>query len=263
MNPRPTSDYLMNEIYSSSGHGLTEPASLSSVLASENEYPNSTKDADTLVRVALKHLAPGPKGRSALDIGSGYGFFSRRALQAGFQVTAVNPGEWENRLYRELTGRRPIVEPIERVELNSKFDLVLMSQILEHIHDPATVLKKVARLMNPKGILAIAVPNVRWVLVTLLREKERGVFWVPEHLNYFTATGLHSLLRRTGFNILETRNVAKVPYNAVSRRLRLSGATRSAANSLVKWIQWAPMKALEWAGRGIHLQVWASPKTSR
>ena len=67
---------------------------LAAVMASEAEFPNSTVDARRLVTYAKGLLGPCPEGKAkALDIGSGYGFFSRAALDQGFQVVAVNPAE--------------------------------------------------------------------------------------------------------------------------------------------------------------------------
>ena len=261
MNPRPKFEYLMTNVYSTSGHGLTEPISLDSVLTSEREYPNATRDAKTLVSVALRYLdAPcGPK--KALDVGSGYGFFSKAALEAGFEVTAVNPGRWENIIYRQLTGHEPIKEAFEHVEFDTHFDLVLMSQVLEHMHDPRAVLEKVARLLAERGVVAIAVPNFHWVLVRLLRERENSVLWVPEHLNYLTEAGLRALLISTGFSVLEVRHVARIPYYALSKRLHLSGKLHNAANALVRIAQWLPMQMLKQLRSGITIQVWATLRT--
>jgi len=174
MNPRPSFEYLMSEVYSTSGHGLTAPITLDAILESERQYPNATRDAKTLVSVALSYLPPFHGPRKALDVGSGYGFFSKEALEAGFEVTAINPGRWENVVYRQLTGLEPIERAFEEVEFNTHFDLVLLSQVLEHMYDPQAVLGKVRRLLAKEGVVAIAVPNFNWILVRLLREREWG-----------------------------------------------------------------------------------------
>jgi 2-polyprenyl-3-methyl-5-hydroxy-6-metoxy-1,4-benzoquinol methylase len=259
MNPRPKFAFLMANFYSTSGHGLTEPISSDAALASEAEYPNATRDANMLVKRALKYLKAPYGQRKALDIGSGYGFFSKAALEAGFKVIAVNPGRWENAVFRQLTGLDPIQEAFEQVEFNMQFDLILMSQVLEHIYDPHTVLRKVATLLTRQGVLAIAVPNFRWILVRLLKERERGVLWVPEHLNYFTEAGLCALLASAGFRLLEIRRVARIPYYALSKRLHLSGILLIITNYMLRIGQWLPMRVLEGLGRGLSIQVWASP----
>lgn len=260
MNPRPSFKYLVQQIYSTSGHGLSAPASLDTILEAEKEYPNATRDAVTLVSVAAKYLGTTGRSKRALDIGSGYGFFSKAAIEAGFDVVAVNPGRWENEIYRQLVRRDPIERPFEETEFDSKFDLIILSQVLEHILEPSLVLEKVARIMNERGVVAIAVPNFNWILVRLLRERENGLLWVPEHLNYFTEAGLSALLERTGFRTLETRHVARIPYYAVSERLHLYGTMRTVVNKMVQISQWVPMRVLEWLKSGITIQAWGTPR---
>jgi 2-polyprenyl-3-methyl-5-hydroxy-6-metoxy-1,4-benzoquinol methylase len=260
MNPRPSFEYLISEIYSTSGHGLEAPIALNAVLEAEREYPNATRDAKTLIGVALNYLPPAYGSRKALDIGSGYGFFSKEALKAGFAVTAINPGRWENIIFRQLTGLEPVERAFEEVELNESFDLILLNHVLEHMYDPQTVLSKVRRLLAKEGVVAIAVPNFNWILVRLLRLRENGVLWVPEHLNYFTETGLRALLTSTGFKILKVRHVARIPYYAISNRLHLSGKLRLAINSMTRILQWVPMRILEQLKSGITIQVWATPE---
>jgi len=174
MNPRPSFEYLMSEIYSTSGHGLVAPVAIDAILQSEREYPNATRDAKTLISIALRYLPPSHGPRKALDVGSGYGFFSKEALEASFEVTAINPGRWENIIFRQLTGLEPIERAFEEAELNEGFDLILLSQVLEHMYDPQAVLGKVRRFLVKRGVVAIAVPNFDWILVRLLRERERG-----------------------------------------------------------------------------------------
>lgn len=259
MNPRPIPEFLQSAIYSTNGHGLAEPPSLEKILAAELEYPNATIDAKTMVHIAAKllngHMTAKKK---ALDIGSGYGFYSKAAMEAGFEVTAVNPGLWENHIYRQITGLEPIVDTFEACSFPFTFDLVILSQVLEHLYSPERVIRKIYDVLTPGGILAVAVPNIDWLLVKLLKERENGVLWVPEHLNYFSRDGLKLLLTNSGLRVLETRNVARVPSHALSRRLKLHGNTRHMVNRCVALAQWAPMRICESFGMGIALQIWAT-----
>ena len=114
-----------------------------------------------VVTYAKQLLGPCLGGKAkALDIGSGYGFFSRAALDQGFQVVAVNPAKAENRIFQQLNGFEPIPLFFEAVDFGTdKFDLVILSQVLEHLLDPLHVLVKVRKLIKPEGVLAIAVPE--------------------------------------------------------------------------------------------------------
>jgi len=257
LNPRPTSEQLQS-IYQFSGHGLKEAISLEQVLQAEREYPNSTVDAKRLVTVAV-NLMGEVRGGKALDVGSGYGFYTAAAIRAGFDVTAVNPGRWENDIFQGLNGFRPVEKYIQEMDINAEFDLIIMSQVLEHIPDLAEVLPRVRAWLAPRGILAVAVPNFDWVLVKLLRTRERGCLWVPEHVNYFTRGGLFRLLERFGLRVLAYRQVSRIPYNCVSRRLRLRGYTRTVSNHLVRLLQVPPLVVFDRLGWGLCHNVWVTP----
>jgi 2-polyprenyl-3-methyl-5-hydroxy-6-metoxy-1,4-benzoquinol methylase len=255
MNPQPQREYL-DAIYHKSGHGLIEPISAEEVIRLETEYPNATVDGERLVGMA-KSFLPGKQELKALDIGSGYGFFSRAAIQAGFEVMAVNPGKWENEIFESINGFSPLPYFFEEVDFKGKkFDLTILSQVLEHIEDPLAFLQKIQSLLSPGGIIAIAVPNVDSLLVKLLKARDNGCLWVPEHLTYFSARGLAALLFRAGFAVKGHRYVSRIPCNALSRRLNLSGAPRRMMNGLVKNIQKPPFRLMNWLGFGLIHNIW-------
>ena len=43
---------------------------------------------------------------------------------------------------------------------NQKFDTLMFSHVLEHLREPAAVLARFSRLLNPGGIVLIAIPNI-------------------------------------------------------------------------------------------------------
>ena len=170
VNPRPSLEYLKS-IYSITGHGSKSLTSFDEVMAAEIEFPNSTVDAQRIIKYAQKLLGP-RKNLRLLDIGSGYGFFSRAGIVAGFQVTAINPASSENSIFKQLNGFEPIPQLFEEVDLGAeKFDLVILSQILEHFLDPRQILLRVNSLLNRGGVVAIAVPNIDTILIKILKSR--------------------------------------------------------------------------------------------
>ncbi len=194
----------------------------------------------------------------ALDIGSGYGFFTQAALKAGFQVKAINPGTWENAVFEKINGFSPIPHFFEEIEFgDEKFDLVILSQVLEHIDNPASFLYKIRLLLNVNGIVAIAVPNVDSIFVKLLRARENGCLWVPEHLSYFSKKGLATLLNKAGFVTKDHMYITRIPYSTLSKRFNLKGLPRKLMNISVKYIQKLPLKAIDFLGLGLNHNIWA------
>ncbi len=97
------------------------------------------------------------------------------------------------------------IEGDKTYENNSKQDIVLLINVLEHLRNPANVLKQINHnLLEEEGVLVIDVPNefntFQEVANTELDLKE---WWInpPGHINYFTVKSLVDLLEKTGFEI--------------------------------------------------------------
>jgi SAM-dependent methyltransferase len=258
LNPRPIREWLLR-IYSKSGHGLTKEVSLGQILIEEKEYPNAIRDAKRIIKTSKIYIEKEKRNPlRALDIGSGYGFFSAESLQAGFDVTSVNPSVWENKVFKELNGFYPIQSFFEDLEFDkNEFDLVIMSQVLEHLQSPTKTLLKVNEILVPNGILTIAVPNFDSILVKLLKTKDNSCLWVPEHLNYFSLEGLNKILVRTGFEIVQYQPISRIPYFIVSNKLSLMGCLRRVCNQTVKIGQIGAMSLVNSIGYGMYYNVWA------
>ncbi|MGA9755093.1 MAG: methyltransferase domain-containing protein [Desulfobaccales bacterium] len=259
VNPPPSMAYIKS-IYSVTGHGSKSLTSFDEVMASESEFPNSTVDAKRMVTYAVQLLGPQREGQGkALDIGSGYGFFSQAALDQGFNVVAVNPAISENQIFKQLNGFEPIPQFFEEIDFGpEKFDLVILSQILEHLLNPLQVLVKIRSLLNRDGILFVAVPNVNALLIKLLKSKS-SFLGLPEHIIHFSQKGLEAILEKAGFELKLHRYVSRIPYYAVSNRLNLHGLARKCLNYGVRIGQWAPLWLANQFGLGLYQDLWAMP----
>lgn len=129
--------------------------------------------------------------------------------------------------------------------------------MLEHIADPFSFICKVKPLLKANGIVAIAVPNVDSIFVKLLKARENGCLWVPEHLTYFSKIGLTTLLIRTGFVNKGHIYITRIPYNILSKKFNLKGSKRILLNIVVKYAQKLPLKIIDLGGLGLTHNIWA------
>jgi SAM-dependent methyltransferase len=83
---------------------------------------------------------------------------------------------------------------------DSSFDAIVMSQVLEHMWEPETLLKEVSRVLSDGGSVLVLVPNVN-----SLQRRWFGESWInwhlPFHLSHFDANTLKRLLGRAEFNV--------------------------------------------------------------
>ncbi|MGW8180222.1 MAG: class I SAM-dependent methyltransferase, partial [bacterium] len=204
------------EFYSSveSGYQLSREnlPTMEEVLGWEAEDPNSIVDARRLIQttVHLLEQSQSRKGRF-LDVGCGYGFFSREAIDRGFEVVALDLAPNKRQVAREMTGLEPIESSFEDFRCSpSSFSAVLMSQILEHVCDINEWLAKTREMLTNDGVVAIALPNFGSVFRLVLQEKSPYIS-PPEHLNFFNPTSLSLLLKKHGFKVEEIQWVSRIP----------------------------------------------------
>ena len=74
-----------------------------------------------------------PAGARILELGCGVGRVTRPLVQRGFTVTAVDESP---EMLERVTSARTVLSPIETLELDEKFDVVLLASFLVHAADP-------------------------------------------------------------------------------------------------------------------------------
>lgn len=136
--------------------------------------------------------APG----SVLDIGCGDGSFLRVAMGLGWQATGIDP---DPKAAARTSGLdiRPGGLPATGLP-PARYDVVTLSHVIEHVHDPVASLREVHRLLRPGGQVWIATPNIRSA-----GHRRFGADWIglhpPAHLVLFTHAALWHALRQAGF----------------------------------------------------------------
>lgn len=119
------------------------------------------------VRRAIAEAFPerAPASLSVLDVGCGNGTqLALPLMRDGFQLTGVDPDERSIEHARRLSAKAPnaefvcgsVVDGLASTEL---FDVVILSEVLEHMTEPAALLEASERRMSPNGVLIVTVPN--------------------------------------------------------------------------------------------------------
>ena len=147
-----------------------------------------------------------------IDIGCGEGFFARFFYDHGWEIECCDLSSFaiekhnpeilsfftENNIFKELD---------EKITDNNKFDLINLSNVLEHVREPVILLERVKRIMGRDSMLRIKVPNDFSTLQQILLDSSRisSEYWFepPGHLNYFTLTSLKKVLTSCGFSIVK------------------------------------------------------------
>lgn len=144
--------------------------------------------------------------RRILDVGSGPGFLLEFAKERGWSTLGIEPSARAAQHARGLG--LEIVEdfltPRSARDLGT-FDVVHLSEVLEHVPEPGALLEVVHGLLNPGGLIYVETPNDYSPFQHVLRVSQGfAPWWVvpPHHVNYFNFDSLSGLLRRHGFEII-------------------------------------------------------------
>ncbi|CAN5876589.1 hypothetical protein BH11BAC4_BH11BAC4_24300 [soil metagenome] len=87
---------------------------------------------------------------------------------------------------------------IEDFETTVQYDLILMLNLIEHVADPETVLKKAVSLLNAGGVIIIQTPNYNSLDASIFRRKNWGGYHCPRHWIIFNKTSFMNLAKKCG-----------------------------------------------------------------
>ncbi len=191
-------------------------------------------------RPELVAVLPHALGR-VLDIGCGAGGVGRALRDRADTLTGIELDPAAAERARETydvvhTGSVEAVLP----GLEGPFDVALAYDVLEHLADPAAVLRGLRGLMSTDGLVHVSVPNARhWSLVRDL--VVHGTFGYTDtghrdvtHLRWLTPGDLRALLEDAGWRV-ERRG--HPPLTALGRVAERATRGRSAEFLVYQW--WA------------------------
>lgn len=143
-----------------------------------------------------KHiLSKNPK--SVLEIGGGQGQLAetttRQAKDLKWIIVEPNPKHSGNKQIEIISAFFD-----KDFKFNKKVDIVVFSQLLEHVYNPREFLQSIARFIKPGGFLIFAYPN----LTLLLKRKYTNAINF-EHTMFLTNYFVDYLLKEVGFTIDE------------------------------------------------------------
>lgn len=145
----------------------------------------------------FRHL-PRVRGGQVLDVGFGGGAFLETAASAGWRAVGIDPDPQvvTNARNRGLNVSSSSIEEFREGE--GTYDVITAAHVVEHVHDPASLLAHCFRLLKPGGVLWLETPNIDSLGHARFGRNWRGLE-APRHLAIFNCKSLRALLRQAGF----------------------------------------------------------------
>jgi 2-polyprenyl-3-methyl-5-hydroxy-6-metoxy-1,4-benzoquinol methylase len=178
-------------------------------LPQSREYPYFEEINEGIIR-HLPVVGGGARPR-VLDLGSGQGTLGEELRRRGYEVWGVEEAPTavdraRNRLDRIITGDLTDISAVEERIGTTRFDFLVFSDVLEHVLNPAEILRGYLPLLNESGRVLISLPNVaNWQTRFALtfgrfRYQDTGVL-DRTHVRFFTFKSAQELVRQAGLNV--------------------------------------------------------------
>lgn len=174
---------------------MTDPNSKNTLGAFTGDSPDLLRFVDT-------------KRKSALDVGCGEGAFATLLRSCGLDnIVGIEPDPVRAAIAAENADRvicSTVEDALDHELEGERFDLIVASDVIEHLVDPWTVVRRLVEHLEPKGQLLLSVPNVghldvvkQLVLRGDWRYEDDGLF-DRTHLRWFGRQTVRSLLEGAG-----------------------------------------------------------------
>lgn len=154
----------------------------------------------------LKTLLDFSSNFKVLDIGAGPGLFLQAMQHEGIQVSysAVEPDVNQRKVLASNGSVSATYASIENIPSGRKFDLIVISHVLEHVTQPNQFIQSLTDLLDAGGSLFIEVPNQDYLYKSCFEP----------HLLFFNAASLENCLEKHG-QVISLVSVGK-PIQAIN-----------------------------------------------
>ena len=148
------------------------------------------------VREALKARATGAE---VIEVGSGYGYLTHALRRAGYAARGVDISENAVRAARQRFGDYYECADVMAMarEAPGSADVVVMTEVLEHLDRPIAMLGAIRDLLRPGGVALITTPNKGVFAEDALWRTDNP----PVHIAWYSKTSLREMARRAAFNV--------------------------------------------------------------
>lgn len=177
---------------------------------------------------AILSMLPSPVSSTGekikiLDLGCGNGSLTSKIAEKGFSVTGIEESESGVKIASEnFTNCSFFVGSIydlkyQEQELENAFDIVISSDVIEHLFFPRKLIEAAKHCLKPNGKLLITTPyHGYWKNLALAIsgkfDQHFTVLWDGGHIKFFSVKTLTELLKESEFTDIQFNFVGRLPY---------------------------------------------------
>lgn len=226
-SPRPSEKQLAELYFKSESSKFWSEVFFPTVSAARKEKlfkPKAQQIAEALKKRQLNI-------QSICDIGAGHGILLEELKKHLPQVKlyAIEPDTNSAKVCKEKG-----IETLEKisedsVEWHNKFDMVISSEVVEHVFDVNKFILSMNQLLKPNGVALITGLGYEGFDILTLQEKSNSIS-PPHHLNFLSLKGFENIFLQNNFSSVEVWTPGKLDVDIVIN----SGFRNEFINSLIE-----------------------------
>jgi len=193
-------------------HGLREYGWNSADSTADHEY--------TLP--AIISLLPKKQGLRLLDAGCGNGAIAGKLVELGHHVIGIDLSEDGIRVARKHHPEvhfevASVYSDIQSLLNHKKVDLVISSEVIEHLYYPIRYLLNMHSCIKPGGWIILTTPYHGYLKNLALSvfnywDRHHTVDWEGGHIKFFSENTLSKMLYSSGFVDITFNNAGRLPW---------------------------------------------------
>ena len=186
------------------------------------EGAGNSESGEKLTRLFIDLVKKLDNVRSICDLGCGNGHITGRLGPCGYQVTGVDASASGIQVARRTYSGVKFVESLIDRDLNARieskdFDLVISSDVIEHLYRPSDLLEAAQSLLKPGGQILIGTPYHGYLknlalAATGKMDSHFSALHDGGHIKFFSVRTLSSLMASHGFEDLRFTFYGRAPW---------------------------------------------------
>jgi 2-polyprenyl-3-methyl-5-hydroxy-6-metoxy-1,4-benzoquinol methylase len=198
-----------------------------------NEYEYSYQDNKAghhhkyLIKPLLEMIAEisPPPEKSAklriLDVGCGNGSLSNLIAEQGYEVTGLEESESGVKLANQNFPNCRFVQGsiynLPYSEIEDEFDIIISSEVIEHLFFPKELVRNTKQLLKPNGRLILTTPYHGYLKNLILAisgkmDSHFTVLWDGGHIKFFSVATMTALLESENCTNIHFKFAGRFPY---------------------------------------------------
>jgi 2-polyprenyl-3-methyl-5-hydroxy-6-metoxy-1,4-benzoquinol methylase len=163
-----------------------------------------------------------PQGSVVVDVGCGNGSVLAGLGRPDWEMHGIEISESGLAHARASTPgiqfhSADLAQEMRRSPIRAHCDVVISTEVIEHVFSPRTFTKNCCNLLKPGGTLIISTPYHGYLKNLVLAASGKldahfTALWDQGHIKFWSKRTLAQLLQESGFEIVQFRGAGRLPY---------------------------------------------------